>query len=303
VLDTILVEAAAEAGAEVRERFTVTDLLMDGDRVRGIRGHAAGGAPVTEEARIVIGADGLRSLVARAVQAPSYHEWPALTCAYYTYWSDVPVAGAELYPRPERMILAFPTNDERTLTIVWWPHAAFHEVRADIAGHFMQALDLAPTLAERIRNGKRSERFYGTADLPFFFRKPYGPGWALVGDAGYHKDPITAFGITDAFRDAELLAEAIDAGLSGKRPLEEALVDYERQRNEAALPSYELTHQFAALSPPPPEMQQLFAALCHNQEQTNRFFGAMTGTVPILEFFAPENIGRIMGAAVQTDAI
>jgi len=303
VLDTILVEAAAEAGAQVREHFTVTDLLMDGDRVRGIRGHTAGGAPVTEEARIVIGADGLRSLVARAVQAPSYHEWPALTCAYYTYWSDVPVAGAELYPRPERMILAFPTNDERTLTIVWWPHAAFHEVRADIAGHFMQALDLAPTLAERIRNGKRSERFYGTADLPFFFRKPYGPGWALVGDAGYHKDPITAFGITDAFRDAELLAEAIDAGLSGKRPLEEALVDYERQRNEAALPSYELTHQFAALSPPPPEMQQLFAALCHNQEQTNRFFGAMTGTVPILEFFGPENLGRIMGAAAQSDAI
>jgi len=303
VLDTILVEAAAEAGAQVREHFTVTDLLMDGDRVRGIRGHTAGGAPVTEEARIVIGADGLRSLVARAVQAPSYHEWPALTCAYYTYWSDVPVAGAELYPRPERMILAFPTNDERTLTIVWWPHAAFHEVRADIAGHFIQALDLAPTLAERIRNGKRSERFYCTADLPFFFRKPYGPGWALVGDAGYHKDPITAFGITDAFRDAELLAEAIDAGLSGKRPLEEALVDYERQRNEAALPSYELTHQFAALSPPPPEMQQLFAALCHNQEQTNRFFGAMTGTVPILEFFGPENLGRIMGAAAQSDAI
>ena len=303
VLDTILVEAAAEAGAQVREHFTVTDLLMDGDRVRGIRGHTAGGAQVTEEARIVIGADGLRSLVARAVQAPSYHEWPALTCAYYTYWSDVPVVGAELYPRPERMILAFPTNDERTLTIVWWPHATFHEVRADIAGHFMQALDLAPTLAERIRNGKRSERFYGTADLPFFFRKPYGPGWALVGDAGYHKDPITAFGITDAFRDAELLAEAIDAGLSGKRPLEEALVDYERRRNEAALPSYELTHQFAALSPPPPEMQQLFAALCHNQEQTNRFFGAMTGTVPIPEFFAPENLGRIMGATAQTDAI
>ena len=76
-----------------------------------------------------------------------------------------------------------------------------------------------------------------------------------------------------------------------------------RRRNEAALPSYELTHQFAALSPPPPEMQQLFAALCHNQEQTNRFFGAMTGTVPILEFFGPENLGRIMGAAAQSDAI
>ncbi len=182
VLDTILVEAAAEAGAEVREHFTVTDLLMDGDRVRGIRGHAAGGTPVTEEARIVIGADGLRSLVARAVQAPTYQERPALTCAYYTYWSDVPVAGGELYPRSGQMIIALPTNDGQTLTIGMWPHAAFHEVRADIEGHFMQTLDLAPQLAERVRNGKRSERFYGTADLPFFFRNllaPAGHWWAM----------------------------------------------------------------------------------------------------------------------------
>jgi flavin-dependent dehydrogenase len=302
VLDTILVEAAAEAGAEVREHFTMTDLLMDGERVRGLRGHGQGGAQVTEEARIVIGADGLRSLVARAVQAPAYHERPALTCAYYTYWSDVPVADAELYPRPERMIIAFPTNDEQTLTIVYWPHAAFHKVRADIEGHFLQALDLVPQLAERIRSGKRSERFFGTADLPSFFRKPYGPGWVLVGDAGYHKDPITAQGISDAFRDAELAASAIDAGLSGKRPLEEALADYERLRNEAAMPMYELTHQFATLEPPPPEMQQLFAVLRHNQEQTNRFFGAVVGTVPIPEFFAPENLGQIMGAAAETTA-
>jgi flavin-dependent dehydrogenase len=302
VLDTILVKAAAEAGAEVREHFSVTELLMDGDRVRGIRGHTAGGAPVTEEARIVIGADGLRSLVARAVQAPSYHERPTLTCAYYSYWSDVPIAGAELYPRLERMITSSPTNDGQTIVFIFWPNAAFHDVRADIEGHFMQALDLVPTFAERVRNGKRSERFYGTADLPFFFRKPYGPGWALVGDAGYHKDPITAQGISDAFRDAELAASAIDAGLSGKLPLEEALADYERQRNEAAMPMYELTHQFATLEPPPPEMQQLFAVLRHNQEQTNRFFGAVVGTVPIPEFFAPENLGRIMGAAAETTA-
>ena len=97
--------------------------------------------------------------------------------------------------------------------------------------------------------------------------------------------------------DAELAASAIDAGLSGKRPLEEALADYERQRNEATMPMYELTQQFASLSPPPPEMQQLFAALRHNQEQTNRFFGAVTGTLPIAEFFAPQNIGRNIGAA------
>jgi 2-polyprenyl-6-methoxyphenol hydroxylase-like FAD-dependent oxidoreductase len=297
LLDTILVEAATHAGAELREHFTVTELLMDGERVQGVRGHGAGGAMVAEEARIVIGADGLRSFVARAVQAPAYYGRPALTCAYYTYWSDVPVAGPELYPRPDRMIIAGPTNDGQTVVIVFWPNAAFPAVRADIEGHFLRSLDLAPHFAERVRAGRRSERFQGAGDLPFFFRKPYGPGWALVGDAGYCKDPITAQGISDAFRDAELLTQAIDAGLSGRRPLAEALAGYEQRRNAAALPLYEFTYQLAGLAPPPPEMQQLFAALRHSQEQTDRFFGTIAGTVPIAEFFAPENLGRILGAA------
>jgi hypothetical protein len=92
------------------------------------------------------------------------------------------------------MIVALPTNDGRTPTIVFFPNDAFHEVRADIEGHFMRVLDLVPQLAEQVRNGKHSERFLGTADLPFFFWKSYDPGWALVGNAGYHKDPITAQG-------------------------------------------------------------------------------------------------------------
>jgi flavin-dependent dehydrogenase len=297
VLDKILVDAAVEAGAELRERFTVDELVWEGGRVVGIRGRAAGGATVTEKARIVVGADGLRSLVARAVDAPAYDTKQTLTCAYYSYWSGVPLEGAELYPRPDRMIIAGPTNDELTLVIVYWPSARFHEVRADIEGSFMAALELAPAFAERVRSGARSERFFGTADLPFYFRKPYGPGWALVGDAGYHKDPITAEGITDAFRDADLLAEAIDSGISGRRPLHDALADYERMRNEEALPIYELTQQFATLAAPPPEMLELFAALRHDQEQTNRFFGTIAGTVPIGDFFAPESIASVTQAA------
>lgn len=91
VLDKILIDAAAAAGAEVRERFTVDGLIVDGDRVTGVRGHAAGGATVTEEARIVVGADGLHSRVARIVGAPAYEVRPALTCAYYAYWDGVPV--------------------------------------------------------------------------------------------------------------------------------------------------------------------------------------------------------------------
>jgi 2-polyprenyl-6-methoxyphenol hydroxylase-like FAD-dependent oxidoreductase len=170
-------------------------------------------------------------------------------------------------------------------------------VRADIEGQFMAALELAPSLAARVRGGARSERFRGTADLPNYYRKPFGPGWALVGDAGYHKDPITAQGMSDAFRDAGLLAAAVDDGFTGCRPLEDALARYERLRNEATLPMYEMTCQFATLAPPSDEQQQLFAALRHNQEQTDRFFGVFAGSVPIPEFFAPENLGRIFGGA------
>ena len=235
----ILVEAAVAAGVELREHFSVEELLTDGDRVTGIRGHAAGGATVTEQARIVIGADGLHSLVARSVAGPRLQrDARAHLRLLHLLGAISPSEGAELYPRPDRMIVAGPTNDGLTLMIVFWPQAEFHAVRADIEGNFLTALDLAPGLAERVRAGKRAERFRGTADLPNLFRQPYGPGWALVGDAGYHKDPITAQGISDAFRDADLLTEAIDAGLSGRQPLAEALAGYQRQRDEAAAPGF-----------------------------------------------------------------
>ena len=89
-----------------------------------------------------------------------------------------------------------------------WPVEEFHANRGDIEGNFLAALELAPEFAERVRAATRESKFIGSAELPGYFRKPFGAGWALVGDAGYHKNPITAMGINDAFRDAELLAGA-----------------------------------------------------------------------------------------------
>jgi flavin-dependent dehydrogenase len=294
VLDKILVDAAARAGVEVREGFSVQELLMDSDRVTGIRGRALDGAMVTEKAGIVIGADGMRSLVARTAQAPTYQTKPARTCVYFAYWSGVPVEGCEIYGREHLAIFAFPTNDDLTCIAMEWPIQEFQTLRADLEGNVLRAIALAPSLAERVQAGRREERFMGSADLPNFYRKPYGPGWALVGDAGYHKDPYLAQGISDAFRDAELVAEAIDAGLSGRRGLVEALGDYERQRNEETRPIYELNYQRASLDPPSSEMQRLLGALHGNQAETNRFFGALAGTVPIPEFFAPEHIEQVI---------
>jgi flavin-dependent dehydrogenase len=294
VLDTLLVEAAAEAGAEVRTAFPVDELVFEDGVAVGIRS-----GDVVERARVVVGADGRNSYVARAVQAAEYHARPGLACAYYTYWAGVEGGDVELYPRAGRMVMGgAQTNDGLRIVIVFWPREEFHAVRAEVDRAFDEALALAPPLAGRLATGERADRFYGIGDLPFYYRKPYGPGWALVGDAGYHKDPITAQGITDAFRDSELLADALDAGFTGTRPLDEALAGYERIRNEETRGLYELTYEFASLAPPAPEQQALFAALRENVADTNRFFGVVAGTVRPDEFFAPENIGRIVGAPV-----
>ena len=131
------------------------------------------------------------------------------------------------------------------------------------------AVAQVPGLAGRLRAGRRTARIAGTGDLPGFFRTPCGPGWALAGDAGYHRDPLTAQGISDAFRDAQLLSEAIDAGRR-RQPLAGALAGYQRQRDEAATAMYELTCQRAALEPPTPQMSRLLAALHGNQHDTDR---------------------------------
>ncbi len=112
VLDKLLVDAAVKAGAELREGFSVQEVLMDGDRVTGISGRSVGGARVTEHASIIIGADGVRSRVARAVQAPIYQSKPVFACAYYSYWSGIPMEGIEFYPREHCTLFAFPTNDK-----------------------------------------------------------------------------------------------------------------------------------------------------------------------------------------------
>lgn len=297
ILDTILTEAAVEAGVELRQGFTVDELVVDGGRVSGIRGRTAQGTPVVEQARVVIGADGLHSLVARSVDAPLYNVKPAYTCAYFSYFSGVATSGVEFYPRPGCTVITFPTNDDQSVVLVEWPHTEFPTVRADVDQNFARALNLAPGLAERVRAGRREDRFYGTADLPNHFRRPHGPGWALVGDAGLHRDPITAQGIVDAFRDSELLAEALDDVFTGRQTEPGAMVDYEQRRNLAAMPIYEFTCQQAMLEPPPPEMLQLFRALRGNQPQIDRFCGLVEGTTSIPDFFAPENLGQIMAQA------
>lgn len=296
VLDPLLAEAAVDAGAELRDGFSVQDLVWEKDQVVGIRGHHNGVA-VTEKARIVVGADGMFSAVAKAVQAPEYKTSPPLEGSWYAYWSGVPMKGWHLWLRPGRVIFAYNTNNDLTLIGVAFAAKDLPAVRANIESNYSQVIrEYAPELAERMDQGRRESRFTGGA-IPYHVRRPYGPGWALVGDAGYQKDPCTASGITDAFRSAEWLAQAINDGLSGRQTMAQALVDYEQKRNLSEMPYFELTTQLAALAPPPEEMQQLLAALRDNPDQRSRFFGVFAHSVPVEDFFAPENIQEIMAAA------
>jgi flavin-dependent dehydrogenase len=297
VLDKLLVDAAAEAGAEVRTGFSVDEVLFDEDRVSGVRGHQKRGTSVVERARVVVGADGVHSLVARAVAPEQYNQKAELEASYYSYWSGLPMNGRfEAYDRGDRMWAAWPTNDDLTLVIVGWPYAQFEANKTDVERNYLSAFEREPAFEQRIRAARRVERFLGAA-VPNFFRKPFGPGWALVGDAGYNKDFITAQGISDAFRDAELCANAIDEAFGGARTFDEAMSAYQRTRDEQVLPMYEFTCQFASFSPPTPEMQELFGAMRGNQEAMDGFARVFAGVTSPAEFFSEENVGRILAGA------
>jgi flavin-dependent dehydrogenase len=297
-LDQVLIEGAIAAGAEWRAGFAVEEYLIERGRMVGIKGRArAGGAPAVERAAITVGADGRRSRLARAVQAPAYEVTPTLTFYYFSYWDGVVAGGLELYVRAARMIFAFPTNDRLFAIFIAWPIDELRAIQRDVERQFMAVIDLVPGLALRVRAGRRAERFSGAADLPNFLRRPFGSGWALVGDAGCHKDPFMALGVCDAFRDAELLADAIDAGLAGRRPLGEAMADYERRRNEATLADFRMNIDLARFTPPAADQRRLQAALRGNQQATNEFFLAREGMIPPERFFNPENPERILAGA------
>lgn len=295
ILDKLLVDAAAEAGVEVREAFTVEALAFDEGRVVGIKGRTRDGSVIEERAAVTIGADGRHSLVAQAVGALQYHERPPLLAAYYSYWSGLPMRGRfETYIRPNRGSAAVETHDGLTVVIAGWPHAEFEANKKDVEANYMKVFELAPEFGARLRSAKREAPIAG-ATLPNFFRKPYGPGWVLVGDAGYNKDPITAQGITDAFRDAERVANALDQAFTGKGSFDAAMEDYQRTRDEHVLPMYEFTCQLATLAPPPMEMQHLFRAIHGNQAAMDAFVQMNAGTISPADFFAPANVAKMTG--------
>jgi flavin-dependent dehydrogenase len=256
VLDTLLVNAAKHAGAEVHTGITVTGLQRDGrGRVVGVSGRDHPGARVEFGARYVVGADGLRSRVADLAGAAVEQAGPAGGATQYAYYAGGRWAGFEFFVAERSFAGVFPTHDGQACIWVCNPAADARAVRRRTRSR-AEAFDVLlershPELAEQLWDARRTSPVQGMLRQPNQVRQAYGPGWALVGDAGYYRDAITAYGMSDAFRDAELLATATDRALRGAAEEPTALAGYQRQRDRALAEIFELTCRLAAYPPVP----------------------------------------------------
>ncbi|HEX4304683.1 MAG TPA: NAD(P)/FAD-dependent oxidoreductase, partial [Solirubrobacterales bacterium] len=248
-LDEILVAAAAEAGAEVRTGTAVTGLLRDGDRVGGVT-TAAG--PV--RARLVVGADGARSSVARFVGAPERHRTANGRVFMWGYYAADPTGGEMWIGKlGDHTYLAMPTDGGLTAVAVCPSIERREEVRADRAAVYEAGLRGWPELHAGVEGAEREGPLRTMANLSGFFRPSAGPGWVLVGDAGHFKDPTAGQGIADALRQSEALAATIARAFDrGPGALDKALRGWWRRRDADAWEMYWFAHDMGAAGPTPP---------------------------------------------------
>jgi 2-polyprenyl-6-methoxyphenol hydroxylase-like FAD-dependent oxidoreductase len=264
VLDALLADAAREAGAEVLHGSRVVDLVRSpGGRVEGaVIEHATSGT-LRVQAGIVIGADGVTSTVARLAGAQAYRTGRHATAVVYGHWSGLAVDGYHWHYRPGVSTGVIPTNGGLTCVFAAMPARRFREeARFDLdAGYHRVMGECSPELAAAVSRGRRTGRLRGFAGQVGFFRQSWGPGWALVGDAAYFKDPLTAHGITDALRDAELLAGAVAAGS------ERALAEYQEARDGLSERLFGVTDTIASFEWDLPAVKQMHLALSEEMKR------------------------------------
>jgi flavin-dependent dehydrogenase len=240
ILDSILLEAARAAGAEVALGHAVADLSRSDDgSVDGVV--LRSGARI--RARVVVGADGRNSAVAKLAGAPVERFVAPTNAVTYSYFEGLEDVGFDFRFGPGVATGAITTNDGLTLVMGGVPSATFDGPEPA----FRRALEIGdPDLARSVAGARRVERFHFTPGIASHLRVPAGPGWVLVGDAGFTKDPLSAHGISCALRDAELAARAIHRGLVEPESARSAADEYHRIRNRFALPILELTSELAA---------------------------------------------------------
>lgn len=282
ILDKILIDAAVTAGAEFREGFSVTGPVFENDRVVGISSRYG-----VEKARLVVGADGMRSVFAKGVGSEFTLHDPLLSCIYYTYWQGLKT-DFELYERPGRWVGAVPTNDGATMIAAYYPQDDYDRVRGNALENYLANIEYtAPDLYERVQQGEQAEKLRGTGDQQNFFRKASGPGWALVGDSAHHKDSITARGISDAFLQTQLLFDHVGDAVGDPSALDKGLELYGQQHEDALIEGYRNTLFTARLEVSPDRLAML-RAVQQSPNLTNRYFAAAAGAASVEDLYDDE---------------
>lgn len=303
VLDTaILRRVQTYPGITLREGFTVTDLVWGAGQVVGVRGRQGHGARETIYARAVIGADGKRSYVARAVNAAIYDRIPGRSCIFYAYYRNVaplaePSAVVYLAEDGRTATLVFDADNDLTVMSIGVPAEEFETARKDPEGTLEHTWRTIPEVARRARNAVRVTPVMGQGPVDNFYRQSYGPGWALVGDAGHYIDPITGQGINHALRSAELFAEAW-ARTQRRTAWMRAMAEYQQRRDAETRPMYDLI-AFGARVQPAVEAgldiwTPLFQAISRQPDAATHYIGIYNGATQVSEFFHPLNLARIL---------
>jgi 2-polyprenyl-6-methoxyphenol hydroxylase-like FAD-dependent oxidoreductase len=263
VLDPVLVGAAREDGVEVRFETALDHVVTNATgRAIGVQITEPDGRSLNVPARLVVGADGVTSRVARSIGAGSYVTGAAASAFAYAYFETDVASGYEWYYRPGVTGGAIPTNDGTLVWIGTTPERFRSEIRGDVGSGFWRVLsEVARPLVERMGDAERTSPWRSTPGQVGYHRQSWGPGWALVGDAAHFKDPVSAHGLTDAMRDAELLARSVDAGLRGRRPMAEALLSYQLTRDRLAKPIFGPTDRIASYGWDLAEVKELLFSL------------------------------------------
>ncbi len=301
-LDRALVDTARAAGAEVRERCAASALVHRDGRVAGVRYRDADGGEGELQAPLVVGADGRRSLVARELEAeePGLAQESGRGC-YFAYWEDAQPRWrgvAAQWRHGEELVTAFPCDGGLLMVLLMPPVDRAAAFKRDLDGEYERTVAAVPELATRLAGCERRSKVRHTPMTTSYFRRSAGRGWALAGDAGHFKDPVTAQGIRDAVRFGRLLGEAVAPHLSDERELDAALSSWERRRDRECLEAYQWTNLVGRAEPMNPIEAELYRVGAGDRALARSFLDVFARTIPPADVMTTRRLARLTTRAL-----